>query len=1041
MLRVLDSSGPLEKMGYEFERIVEPGVEPERVNVRFRDILPQLSGAGELSWIADARLYKHQYEALKALDEGRNVILRSGTGSGKTEAWVMYALRKCLGREGFRAIAIYPTLALANDQVRRITTYASAVGVGVIQLDAPSRDKLVKSVGRSGVRTRVAGSGILITNPAFLMHEIRRFVLKPSSSLLEPFFRKLSLLVIDELDFYGPREIALLLGMLEVIALASEVKPQIVVLTATLANPDELGEHLKRVTGRDYTVIEGEAFHVENHTFIMLGKNMRRVWERIREITRRIPPAEIDEDVLEALRDYGKFRENAHRVLSYLEALGFDVPKPGVDPAEIISLYARDEGVTLVFTRGIARAEEIAKRVGEIIGNNAVAAHHHLVPKDRREEIEKAAREGRIKILVSPRTLTQGIDIGTIVRVVHLGLPEDVREYVQREGRKGRRPGIPFTETIVIPSGSWDWELLSKGMDALKKWLSLPLEKTIVNPGNLYMKLFTGLVKLLSPWLGAELTGPEKEALEKAGVLKRGVVDRERMKWVWDRLGFYEFAPPYGVKRELVENGFRRELEPIGHCDLVELFQIGCFDYTSDAIVVDHRTVAGGRAVTAVIEKPVRKMRWWEQEYFACAYEEYQSIKTRWGEEPSILRDLARGRVFSRVNVVVYPPRKGFGMLVKIPNRVVWIVVSEKPRVFKMGGKHIVSRDRRLVQVPTPVHGLYRDFTYGYLIEVDERLDTGLLRLGIAFTLIVLRRTESLPLDTLEYGVEVVGGKKFIEIHEPEASGVLELLDWSIIRRRIEEYKPDDLDLVLLHQLDEIAYTDMITLGIDWDHVREYALRVVDYIAQQKTVPLRIGEVLARIPKPSRSLRLVALDALVEPLEEDTGPKLMLVALACFDGEEARGYATITMWAPGLKPPRELMELEEHVENLVYYEDYTLLVPTKRISENLIGAGIRRLPRTIEEKSVEVLGLLEKAGFKPATLEPIMMEAYKIIPGIPRPPGLQELHDRLRRIKEKGFKSLLEKEKDMVLDYLKARAVAIYLGYLLSSKQDLRASG
>jgi len=105
--------------------------------------------------------------------------------------------------------------------------------------------------------------------------------------------------------------------------------------------------------------------------------------------------------------------------------------------------YIDDDYVTLVFTRGINKAEEVAKRLIHSLPKDLqtrVASHHHLISKALRVSIEEGARRGKIKVLVSPRTLSQGIDIGTIARIVHIGLPESLREFYQR-GRKKRKEG------------------------------------------------------------------------------------------------------------------------------------------------------------------------------------------------------------------------------------------------------------------------------------------------------------------------------------------------------------------------------------------------------------------------------------------------------------------------------------------------------------------------------------------------------------------------------------------------------------------------
>ena len=232
----------------------------------------------------------------------------------------------------------------------------------------------------------------------------------------------------------------------------------------------------------------------------------------------------------------------------------------------------------------------------------------------------------KIKVIVSPRTLSQGIDIGLVKRIVHLGLPDDVREYYQREGRKGRRKELGFSETIIIPRSRWDRELFSKGFEVFEKWLNLGIEKTLINPDNLYIHLFTGIAKLLSPWYREELSSLEKEALRRTGVLREDGINTNLLKWIFERMNFYEFAPPYGIKRYLIKNNERIPLEPIGHCDLVEKFQPGNIDYSEEAIVTHIETGRSTRHVRAVIEKPIREISFYEDDAFAVALEEYRYI-------------------------------------------------------------------------------------------------------------------------------------------------------------------------------------------------------------------------------------------------------------------------------------------------------------------------------------------------------------------------------------------------------------------------------
>ncbi len=1011
----IDSGMLLGGLGYEYYSFSEEGSEPERAGVCFSEAAPCMASAR----IGGERLYRHQLETLEALRDGYSVVLVAGTGSGKTEAWFLHVLHG-----GGPALAVYPTLALADDQLRRLEGYCGGCGCRVVAIDASRRASLVRRHGTAGARRLVAEADIVVTNPAFLLHQVKKYVESASKPLLAGILGRLGLLVIDELDFYSPRGIALLEAMVELVSLFRGGGLQVVVLAATLANPEELCRWLRGVTGRPCRVVKGRAFRVPNRVYVVLGKGVERVFEEARRLASKVEDR-LDEDVKKALRSIEEFKRNMYRVLGYLEALGLPAPSPGLDPAEIISHYTSDDVVTLVFTRSINAAERLAARVKAVLGEEAaglVATHHHLVPKEERRRIEEAARRGEVRVIISPRTLSQGIDIGLVGRIVHVGLPMDLREFLQREGRKGRRRELGYTETIIIPYSPWDRELLSKGVDALAKWLHLPLEKTLVNPENKYRLLFTGLAKLVSPWMRAELSREEASVLQEVGVLTPRGLDESRLKRLWFNMNFYEYGPPYGVKRYIETDQGQAPLEQIGWCDLVERFQPGCLDYAQDAVVVRVETSRGRRHAKAVVETPVRRALRMRISWLEEALEEYKYTKMSWGEKPSFLSDFARAKITSRVVALVYPPRRGFGLLRKIPNRVEWVVYSERPYLVETEKGHMVTYRRKVVVVPVETAGSYSDYTYGMVVEASERDDALLLRAGLAFIMLVLRRVFGVEFETIMYSVNVLGDKKEVELHEPESAGILYTIDWGAVRRAVEAYKPDELDPILLRVFDEIAYSWLLSRKMNWELARAGALRVIELLELLGRVRAAIAGRRVTIPKPSRSLRIVAVDlARVELGGESVVPE-ELIGVGFFDGEEAEAAASRYLRLPFARPPREVTQAEALVEDLVYYEGFRLLVYDREaFAREAAAAGLRRLERLAGE-ALDVASLLPRLGLPRNTPLEHLIEAVEY-PDKPQVPSIAEV------LSSRSVKRL----EDMVKNYVSARAKATYIAALAAS--------
>ena len=954
MVRV-SSSELLEALGYDYYGFSEDASNPETVSLSFGDILPGLGGAcGEFGRLAGQRLYRHQLEAYNALRKGSNLILISGTGSGKTEAWFSFS-----ASSRARTMVVYPTLALANDQVRRLKAYSEALGLSCEALDAGRRDVLVSKLGSRQLRSYLSTVDILITNPAFLINDLKKWGRK--GSYLYGFASGLRLFVIDEFDFYGPREVALLISMMRLMKLILGVQFQVSVLTATLGNPEEMSRVLTEITGLETRIVKGKPFRVANNCYVVLGKNLRRVWDLLRSHADRFKG--FGRDVQASLENYEYFRKNVYKVLEAARAAGVPAPSLMVDPAEIIAHYVRDEGVTIVFTRSIRSAEEVYRKLRLIRpeAEELAATHHHLVDRERRSMIEKAAREGRMKVLVSPRTLSQGIDIGTVVRIVHIGLPEDVREYRQREGRKGRRKDIDYTETVIIPVSRWDRELLTRSVDLLRKWVSLPLEKTIVNPDNKYSTLFEGLFKLSHPKLKGLLTREEFSLLSELGLAGREGLT-VKGKRAFTKMNFYEYALPYGIKRVKSEDG-GRYLQDIGYCDLVERFQPGMIDYTADAIVTD--LIRKGRVVTGVWEQPLRYETLNSIDFLAQALEEYYRVKDKWGEQANLFRDYYQGRLHSEGICIVDPPRGGFGLKTKRPNRVNWRLISEKLKPVVSDGKTYFLKVQRVIPVVGPTGGVYRDYTYGLTVEVDPSEDIEWLRVGLAYIIIVLRFKHGIPLDTFAYSVGSVGNLKLVSIHEEESAGLLEKIDWVELKRDVEGFKPDDMAEIMLQAVDEEAHLTLLTKGLRWDLAAAHASRIIDYILQTMKVKVKVKGREIVIPKISRALRLAAISVVSIPLSEN----YVIGGIEIYDGEEhvyseaSREYYLQEGWEEASVALHKLIN-----------QDFKLIVYDKASTrESLDKLGLKTLSLTVRAiEPIEIKQLAsEKLGVEKPTYQAI----------------------------------------------------------------------
>ena len=205
-------------------------------------------------------LWQHQAQALELLGRGENVVISTGTASGKSLIFRALAFHRVLLDSSSRVVVFYPQLALAEDQLRGWRSMATSLG---LRGDVVGRiDGSVRQVEREEILQRAR---VLVMTPdvcqAWLMSRLALPVVKE-------FVGSLTTLVMDEahtLEGVFGSNFSFLVRRL-IVARAqltgNESHPQMIAATATIANPSE---HLRRLTGSEFAVVDHEADGAEQH--------------------------------------------------------------------------------------------------------------------------------------------------------------------------------------------------------------------------------------------------------------------------------------------------------------------------------------------------------------------------------------------------------------------------------------------------------------------------------------------------------------------------------------------------------------------------------------------------------------------------------------------------------------------------------------------------------------------------------------------------------------------------------------------------------
>jgi DEAD/DEAH box helicase domain-containing protein len=349
------------------------------------------------------QLYTHQAIAAEAVHAGKNVVVVTPTASGKTLCYNLPILNSILENPDTRALYLFPTKALAQDQLAELYDLNQRLDnrFGVFTYDGDTPADARRAIREKG--------HVVLTNPDMLHTGIL-----PHHTRWTRLFENLRYIVIDELHTYRGvfgSHLCNVLRRLRRIANFYGSDPQFICCSATIANPGELAT---RLLEKEVDVLDVNGAPAGEKTFVFYNPpvvnralGIRRSY--INE-TSRVAQEFLKHDLQTMV--FANSRLQTEILLTYLQQAN---PRP---PGKQETIRGYRGG---------------------------------YLPNERRE-IERGLRDGRIRGVVSTSALELGIDVGSLDTVVMAGYPGSIAGTWQRAGRAGRRNGSSCA--VMVASSS-----------------------------------------------------------------------------------------------------------------------------------------------------------------------------------------------------------------------------------------------------------------------------------------------------------------------------------------------------------------------------------------------------------------------------------------------------------------------------------------------------------------------------------------------------------------------------------------------------------
>lgn len=382
-------------------------------------------------------LYLHQAQAWECVLLGQNIAVVTSAASGKTYCYSLPVFQRLLQDQAARALYIFPTKALAQDQLNNTLNLLQAGGLDRKDLQAAIYDGDTPASARPATRENTR---LLITNPDML-----HIGILPHHTRWARFFENLQAVVIDEMHTYRGifgSHVANVIRRLKRIANFYGAQPQFILTSATIANPQELAQ---RLTGEAIHLIDQDGagrgdkhFLIYNPPVIDQETGLRRsiIQESIR----------LADDLLTYKIQsilFARSRRTVELILTYLRQRVPDSP-----------LYRTIRGY----------------RSG-------------YLPHERRE-IEQGLRTGQVQTVIATNALELGINIGGMGAVILVGYPGTIAAAWQQAGRAGR--GLESSLAVLMTSAAPLDQFLASHPEYL---FERSAEHALIDPNNLLILL------------------------------------------------------------------------------------------------------------------------------------------------------------------------------------------------------------------------------------------------------------------------------------------------------------------------------------------------------------------------------------------------------------------------------------------------------------------------------------------------------------------------------------------------------------------------